>query len=258
MLVALVLAAHAKADPVSSAKSCSPTFVVADAVPGPGAAEVPFDARPAITFVDGTCSGGLEWAVGVARTADEADVPVTSESALADTHLLELFPEEPFEPDTAYTITLTPLDSGELVELGFTTGTGEVAGLTGAPQLTPGSATFDKRAGTLTFTWTAKGAADPDGLSILQVRDANVHRSIHSFVVPGTGSMGQAVEWEDSIKPDEVCAQVRQIDGTGAATEWSEPVCTDLVGGCSTTGTNGGGVALIVAAALLSRRRSLA
>ncbi|MDP2313882.1 MAG: hypothetical protein Q8P41_13325 [Pseudomonadota bacterium] len=251
MLVTLALVAQAHAVP---APDCSGNFAVADAVPGPGAPEVPFDARPAITFDGDECRGGLSWTPTLRRTDDETEVPLEATTDLAGTHLLELFPVGALDPDTAYTVSLTPIDSGEVVEFGFTTGLGEVAGLAGEPQLTVDSVSFAKRTG-ITLTWTAKGATDPDGLSILQIQDASAERPIHSFVVPGTGSMEQTVVWTYTDRPAEVCPQVRQLDGTGLATEWTEPTCAK-VGGCSTTGESRAGVGIVAMAMLLARRRS--
>jgi MYXO-CTERM domain-containing protein len=231
---------------------------IADTVPPPGAEGVPLDARPAIVFADG-CRDA-RWGVRLTLAEDGTEVPtvITGLDDLATTLLVEVFPAEDLLPETAYALELTPDDgAGELVSVGFITGATLVEGLTGEPTLSVQYAQYGGKANVIEMSWSAKAAADPDMLSVLQLRDDALDRGIQSFAVPATGATERTLLWRDSTRPDEVCPQVRQIDGAGVATEWSEPVCTAVSGcGCaSTSGTGAGIVGIVVALGLLVRRR---
>lgn len=232
-------------------------FEVADTVPRPGAVDVPVDVRPAVTFTEG-CIGPSAWEASLLRDEDGAEVTVASapHAELAESFLFEIFPEAALDPMTAYTLTVSAFE-GESVEVGFTTGTGTVAGLTAAPTVSVESAGWDRGAGELIVALRATPAADPDALSVLQVKDEAINRGVQSFVVPATGDVAATVVWKDSRKPDEVCPQVRQIDGAGVATDWSTPDCVPVsTCGCATTTPTAGvlGVALVLAMAI--RRRA--
>ncbi|MES2640697.1 MAG: Ig-like domain-containing protein [Myxococcota bacterium] len=238
---------------------CGAGLGVTGMVPSPGAEDVPVDLRPAITF-GSTCGQPGAWSASLVGVSDGAEVGVASadDIALGQTHLLELFPDAPLEPDTAYTFALVP-ELGEALSFGFTTGTHTVAGLTGAPTLTLESARFTPWRGgwpsTLEVTIQAAPATDPDALSVLQVKDANGDLAIDAFVAPTSGAAARLLTWTDVDDPGEVCLQVRQIDGVGVATDWSAPDCVKVPPcGCSTGGAFTGGLGLLLAPLVLLRR----
>lgn len=234
---------------------CSP-MAVSDTVPPPNGLEVPLDARPAVTFFDG-CGGGGAWQAVLTLTEDGSVIPsvTTGLDDLTLTFLAEVFPDEELLPETEYTLQLTP-EGGEMVSVGFTTGLTYVEGLTGTPVLTVSTTRHDARERALSVSWSVKAAADPDVLSVLQLRDAEVDRGIQSFVVPASGATERTLTWEEPDRPAEVCPQVRQIDGAGVATAWSEPVCT-AVSACGCAAGQGpwaGLVGILAALGMMLRR----
>ncbi|MDP2306155.1 MAG: Ig-like domain-containing protein [Pseudomonadota bacterium] len=257
LLLASLLVPTAIAEPLPPA--CS-MIALSDTVPAPGAVDVPLDARPAVVFSDG-CFGGDGWLVALTLAEDASEVAIVTAGLddLATTLLVEVFPAEDLIPDTAYVLELTPDDgAGELVSVGFTTGTELVVGLTGEPVLSVQYAQYAAKDGEIEVSWSVKAATDPDVLSVLQLRDAEGDRGIQSFVVPASGATERTLIWRDPVRPTEVCPQVRQIDGAGVATEWSEPVCTQVAGcgGCAAGEGAGVGIFGVVAGlGMLVRRR---
>jgi hypothetical protein len=240
--------------------TCEAGLQVTGMVPVPGAEDVPFDSRPAVTFGDG-CGQQGAWSGSLVGTSDGAEVGVAfvRTIALSQTHLLELFPDAPLEAGTAYTFTAAP-ELGEALSFGFTTGTRTVVGLTGAPTLTVESARFTPERGgwpsALEVTIQVDPATDPDALSVLQVQDADGELAINAFVAPASGAGARTLTWTDVDDPGEVCLQVRQIDGAGVATDWSAPACREVPPcGCSAGGRATGGLALLLAPLVLLRRR---
>jgi MYXO-CTERM domain-containing protein len=248
----LLLAATAHAYTVL----CGNGLAVTDTVPGSGAADVPVDVRPAVTF--GPSCGALQgWTITLAD-ADGAEVASTSAdvSTVFETNLVELFPEADLAPLSGYSLTITPDDS-EAVTLGFTTGETTVAGLTGAPTVTAKPAIYDDKTRGLSVELRIVPATDPDQLSVLQVRDADGTLPIQSFVLPGTGEVERTVAWVDLDEPGELCLEVRQFDGAGVATEWASAECVAVGAGCgcASGGAGAGLLGLLVAPLLLLRRR---
>ncbi|MES2644920.1 MAG: Ig-like domain-containing protein [Myxococcota bacterium] len=232
-------------------------FDVTDTVPMTGAENVPVDARPAVTFAPG-CSGATDWSAVLARTEDSVGIAFATglQDELDLSRLLEVFPEADLDPTTGYTLTLSSFE-GEAITAGFTTGTGRVAGLDGAPTVTVERTTSDRANGALTVDLLVTPAADPDGLSILQVKDGALNRGVQSFVVPPTGDMTFPIVWGNSDQPDEVCPQVRQLDGAGVPTEWSTEACVAVAAcGCASTSPSAGLLGLALALALTIRRRA--
>jgi hypothetical protein len=235
--------------------------VLADTVPSAGATGVPVDTRVAIVFGAGGCASARGWA---ASLADPAGNAVRLEEGPGseipdDTWLIELFADEPLAAETEYVLTMTPPDAGEVAEMGFTTGSGMVAGLTGAPALRVEDARWagesDRSyAGLVSLDLVVEPAEDPDGLSVIQVRDADRDRGIQSFRVPAAGSMGVTVDWADGRRPAEVCPQVRQIDGAGVTTAWSEPECSSVPLCGTASGAPGLGLVLVGMLAAARRR----
>lgn len=210
------------------------------------AVDVPVDVRLAGIFA-GDCAsytllslvladvGGVE----LARVEEEEDV-------VAETGLLTLAYD--LDADTTYQLG----DTWSIVT--FTTGSGAVVGLDGAPTLDTVEAVRGESSSAppVSITVTATPANDPDDLSILQLRDGSdssiTSVRVTSDVVTASLSVGDT---------GEVCPQIRQLDGTGAATEWSEAVCVPVTGtGCSSAGANAGVLALLAALVGVGKRRS--
>ncbi|MES2644921.1 MAG: hypothetical protein V4850_35875 [Myxococcota bacterium] len=237
---------------------------VTDTVPAPGATGVPIDIRLAALVIDAGCLTGVDWAFTLTRADSGALVAeaTAAESELVATGLGELFPPV-LDPLTAYVFTVE--QDFLVAEVGFTTGEGLVAGVDGVPILTDVAAQWQRedetvrvRGGT-SVTWNATPAADPDGLSILQIPDDATERD-HATHLAETGSGWMF--WAGDSRPAQVCPKVRQIDGKGVATAFSAPVCVDVEdvtpAGCQSTPaplTGLGMLGALVSVLLRNRRR---
>jgi hypothetical protein len=229
----------------ASAKVSCDGLSLVGTVPSSGI-DVPVDVRLAGIFA-GDCHGYSSISlmltdadgVGLARVEEDEDV-------VAETGLLTLAYD--LDPDTTYQLG----DTWSIVT--FTTGSGAVVGLDGVPTLDTVEAVRGESSSAppVSMTVTATPANDPDDLSILQLRDG-ADSSITSVRVTSSVVIASLSVEEAS----EVCPQIRQLDGTGAATEWSEPVCVPVTGaGCSSAGANAGVLAVLVALAGVGKRRS--
>jgi hypothetical protein len=256
MLMLLVGSAHAY---VSA--PCWGGIALASTLPDWGATGVPVDIRPAVTFED-TCYGeALAVEASLIRDSDGAELAAIAADAdaLAENHLIELFPDVPLDSEAAYTLIIAP-EGDEEVRVGFTTGTTTVNGLTGAATVSLESAWSQD--GVLHANIGIVPAADPDTLSILQVRAAAL--PTQSFLANERSSVGGTIQtplfWIDSIGVDELCLEVRQIDGAGRATAWSEPSCAEVSAvdacGCATGTPVSCAIGVAVAALLGLRGRS--
>jgi hypothetical protein len=208
---------------------------VTGTVPAPGATDVPIDIRLAALVVDHGCLTGVDWTFTLTRADSGALVAeaTTAEAQLVEAALGELFPPV-LDPLTAYVFTVR--QDFLVAEVGFTTGEGLVVGLDGVPMLTDVAAQWQREDGSVrvrggtSLTWNAAPAADPDGLSILQIADDATERN-HATSLAETGSGWMF--WASDSLPAQVCPKVRQIDGKGVATAFSEPVCVDVTSaGC--------------------------
>ncbi len=243
--------------------SCNGLDIV-DTVPSNGATDVPVDVRVAVVFGEGGCVPALGTEVTLAD-ADGTAIPVALGPGSDDpdgTWLIELVTDEAFVPETSYVVTMTPPFSGEVSQMGFTTGTGTVVGLTGTPSLRVEETRWESESerswgGLVSLDLAIEPAEDPDGLSVVQVKDADRDdHGVQSFRVPASGAKHVTVSWIDGRRPDEVCPQVRQIDGKGVATEWSEPACADVPGCSTASGPPALGLALLGMLTAAARRRA--
>jgi hypothetical protein len=220
---------------------------------------VPVNARIAIVFSEQCSGSGYTWTATLRDEATLTEVPTTPGSdTIAASLLLELFPVEPLAPDSAYLLSVLATETSEGVELGFTTGSGEVTGLTGEPTIVTGDVLWLRSLKppitTLQVEIEAEPAADPQGLSVVQLRIPEEPLQVRTF--EALGPIVEALRWTDIERPEEVCPQVRQIDGLGVATEWSEGDCVPVPGLCSTGGPLSGiEVIGMVAVLWRSRRR---
>lgn len=242
---------------------CSGLSLV-DTVPSAEATGVPVDTRVALVFGEGGCVTASGWNA-VLATADGVEIGWLPGSDPDEEWLLTLARDEPLAPDTAYVVTVTAEDE-EAIVFGFTTGTGTVAGITGEPTFevtdTRWQAESDRSFdGLVSLDLAITPAADPDGLSVIQVRAPDfMHPDPRSYRVPADGPMAITANWMSGPTIDEMCVQVRQIDGLGVATDWSEPVCAAVDTGpaaiCGTTsGASLGALVLAGLAGLIRRGR---
>lgn len=272
MLLALVTATFvspAYAEPTDdfAPEPCGDSKVYVTS-PAPVATDVPLDVVPAGLLSKESCADGT-WKATllVAATGDEI---VSITQAESEGRLLEVDPGAPLEPDTIYTLRFEPTSGGgELVEIGFTTGSGTTVGLDGAPSLESSGATWSQigREGQLTVQAEINAVASEDGATIVAFgvegqQDLDYTSVTGPATVLLTGFAGSTPE-----APDQVCIVARQRDMAGAWTE-SEPDCTspDTVrnesGGClnATRGAPTGGLlGLLLSAASsvgLARRKN--
>jgi hypothetical protein len=256
----LAFASLALADVAAAPTSCLPPTVFVT-LPAPLATNVPVDAVPAALLSAGDC-GGQDW-TGVLIDAGTGAEVVSVTHSVADGRVIEVDPGADLAPDTTYTLRFSPNDgSGELTEIGFTTGTGTSAGLDGGPMVESAAVVYDTSTAGLSFQVEAGMAGSEDGPTIV------------AFGVEGedpldwTSATGPAIvllsaeSWDFAEAPEEVCVTVRQRDITGA---WSESpsdcVAPEIVrsegGGCNVAGGSpiSGLFGLLLAAGLVRRAR---
>ncbi len=220
---------------------------------------MPVDARIAVVFREQCSGSGYAWTATLRDSDTLSEVATTVASAeIAANMLLELIPVAPLTADTAYLVSVVATDTSETMELGFTTGSGTVTGLSGAPTLATGDVTWLRSLKppitTLVVEVEAEPAVDPQGLSVVQVRIPEEPAQVRTF--EATGPIVEALRWTDLAHPAEVCPEVRQIDGRGVATEWSVGECVAVPGLCATTGGRLGAFGMFgVAVAVLRRSR---
>lgn len=239
--------------------ACGSNLSPGEVLPASGAV-APGDARPALVFNDDGCQASTApWMARLVNAAGEI-VPTTLGEGSDDvpaTWLIELFPDAALEVGQPYTVEVLQEDE-LLFSSEFTPSDATVAGIDGEPTLAVDGLWWDTSEGRLSAGLTLTAAADPDGLSVLQVRDSSVDRGIQTVVAPTDGPLHTDASWLDSRKPDEVCLQVRQIDGAGRATDWSDPVCEKARSSCSTVGTGPAlGAALLALGLAAGRRRAV-
>lgn len=210
------------------------------------AVDVPVDVRLAGIYA-GDCPYFSPLSL-VLADADGVELALVEEDedVVAETGLLTLAYD--LDPDTTYQLG----DTWSIVT--FTTGTGTVVGLDGVPTLDTVEAIRGQASSAppVSISVTATPANDPDELSILQLRNG-ADSSITSVRVTSSVVTASLSVSDTS----EVCPQIRQLDGTGAATGWSEPVCVPVTGsGCSSAGANAGALAVLAALVGVGKRGS--
>jgi uncharacterized protein (TIGR03382 family) len=248
MLLLLATTAHANV-----VRTCDPVRVTGT-VPAPEQVEVPVDTWIAATIA-GDCGGSTGYTFAVAR-ADGTLVASQAfpEDEVLDDGLLDFVPDAPLDPDTAYVLSITGDGGGEESAVGFTTGDATVTGMSGAPSVTADGYTWSADQHRNTVDWSGTAADDPDHLSIVQVRDsADTSLPVRSEAVPASGGLDAETVWTGSRRPARICLQARQLDATGAITDWSGEDC--VAGGCDAVGAPASAGATLLALALLGRRR---
>ncbi|MEY3212583.1 MAG: hypothetical protein RIT28_3064 [Pseudomonadota bacterium] len=257
MLIAFALST---AFAYSIAAPCPP-LMVRDTRPALGQTDVPTDAR-LVAVLYGDCGGSGTYLVellgadGAVLQSDTQTVTVPDMSGL-----LVLTPEGGLASNTDHVLRVTPEDGGEVSEVAFTTGDGQVVGLgAGVPSLSLEYASATKVDGEWVVAWGARidAAADPDGLSLVGI--LSEEEGVDGFAgVAAPDSAGIAVLYGSqtvSEKPRELCLDAVQLDGLGVESEAVEACLEVDRQGCSTAPAAPGLFAAVLALLGLRRRAS--
>ena len=228
---------------------------VVDTVPRSGATNVPVDLRLAAVF-EGDCGGPSTVTLVLTQADDGTEVATTSLAWTgASGQIYELFPDAELSPETEYVFTVLPDDgSGEVTEIGFTTGTGRVSGFEGMPALVIESATSSRDSGVILTTGTLSAAEDPERLSLIVMTASGAGSG--SAVVSMDGAGARQDTWTGGA--GELCVQVTQIDATGLAVD-GEPACAEVevtgsLFGCNSAGAGASALGVLLAIGLVRRR----
>lgn len=235
LVLAWSIAAHADAAPCMGLQ-------VTDTQPAADAIDVPIDVRPRLQLY-GDCGGSPDWTFEV-RAPGEGGAIYASLDATLDLNALpvviEVVPDAdlPAETDLLLVATPTadPYGAGYTREFAFRTGTGVVAGVTGAPSVQVNDAWWRKSDNYLGVNGEITPAADPDALSVLRVTGPGSEFTVFAEF-PTTWVSFDAPADE---APEEACITVVQIDGNGvesAPVEACSPVTVDDSGGCNGSST---------------------
>lgn len=250
----------AKAEPVAIRDSggggfdgCQQVSVVAT-TPRPGQTDVPPDVTLAFA-VEGDCFVPEGFSYILFTGTD--DVVESWDMDWADQGADGIFRITPtLEPDTEYDVTITPTDGSiEQVIMGFTTGSGTVSGLTGAPVVSITSAVLDSWTDELTVTYVVTPATDPQLLSLLAIEATGAARFTHVLSPFGVQDRRETVTGE----PGELCITAREYDGAGVVAEGNTAcIEVEVTGcGCGTPSAPAAGLALLGALALARRSRTV-
>jgi hypothetical protein len=267
MLLALALSSPVFAEPSEDAAmapiDCGGTRVYVTSPP-PLATDVPIDVLPAGLLEEGRCSTEPWLATLVHAGTGEEIARVTH--GVADGALIEVDPGGPLEPETTYTLHFEPEGGiGEVVEIGFTTGTGTAAGLDGGPTLESALVSWSRNS-PMVIQAEINVAASADGATIVTfgVEDGG-DIAYTSATGPTTVRLTGLTADAPAEPPEEVCVVARQRDIAGRWTDApSDCVSPEIVrdtegGGCFnvTRGAPTGGLlGILLVAAGLARRNS--
>ncbi len=265
MLLALALSSAVRAEPsadVAAPEDCGGTTVYVTSPP-PLATDVPIDVVPAGLLEAGGC-GGASWVATLVNAGTGAEI-ARVEHPEGDGSLIEVDPGGPLDPETTYTLRFEPTDgSGELVEIGFTTGTDTAAGLDGGPTLESALVTWSRNS-PMVIQAEINVAASADGATIVTfgVEDGG-DIAYTSATGPTTVRLTGFTDDGPAEPPEEVCVVARQRDIAGRWTDApSDCVAPEIVrdtdsGGCFnvTRGAPTGGLLGLLLAAGLARRKS--
>lgn len=254
MIGMFVSTAEAGAIRADSGFGCDTTQIVATA-PRSGQESVPVDARLAFA-VEGDCSppDGYTVYLTVDDVVIERWTPAWGDQT--DAGVYTLTSTTGLEEDTAYALSLEEVNGlGQLVEFGFTTGDGAVAGLTGAPVVTLHEAEFDADTSGILVSYAITPATDPDLLSMLVLNMTGAATLTHVLMPVGPQERRETVLGEAG----ELCIAVSEIDGLGVEVAGNTD-CVTVAGsacGCRVTTPAAAGWALVLIALVGSRRRSV-
>lgn len=259
---ALVLPAHAEpaGDALMAPEDCGGTMVTVTS-PAPLATGVPIDVVPAGILSPGGCDTDV-WVITLTDASTGEEIASATQSE-ADALLLEVDPGRTLDPETTYTVRFEPTGgSGEVVEIGFTTGTATAAGLDGAPSIADAVVTWQPNL-QMIIGAEVTAAASSDGPTIITVAAEGEDGSHFTSVSGPSAVWHTGVTDSPTEPPEEVCIVGRQRDIAG---NWSESpaVCVapeiirDSSGGCVnvTRGAPTGGLLGLLLAVGLARRKS--
>lgn len=215
------------------------TPMVGETLPAQGATAVPVDIQPVALVFDGGCQLSETFLVELLEDSGDAEPTLLASetftwSGTAAGEVLRLAPGANLAAETDHLLRITP-SSGELSEVAFTTGTGAVQGLGGTPSLEASQATLYGRGAdaSLTVGWWLTPAPDPDGLSVVQLFDAE-GVAVAADVAWGTEPL-ELYHWPAAEgRPREVCASAAQTDGAGRVSSVPELCQAVERSGCTT------------------------
>lgn len=252
-----------RADPAQPAAKevfCIGLHVVASA-PDFDQQSVPLDGRLSLEIGDGGCEGG-GGPVDVALFLDADDTEVEhwrfEEAEIAVARgVLSVTPAELLLPDTGYRLFVN--GGIRTVDIPFRTGDDGAVGMTEAPLWGDLSAGWKKCTGEILVEWSASPGADPDRLSVLEVRSEG---EVLGRALAATGGGELLAATGDGEEPEEVCLELVQVDALGAEHSAGErcvvPEKTPcgVFEGCSTAPGRAGWLWAGALALPLLRRRS--
>lgn len=250
----MLLSLIAIAEPIAVRDSgavfgCTMPAIVAT-TPRPGQTNVPVDVSLAFA-VEGDCltPAGFVLALQGDAGTDELSFDWADRS---DDGVFRASPA--LAADSTYKVTIGDLD-GRLQQatFSFTTGTGTVAGLTGAPSVALTSAVLDRASGELVVTYVVTPATDPQLLSMLVIEATGAATFTHVLSPFGVQDRRESVAGDTG----ELCIAVHEIDGRGVTTEGNSAcIEVETTGcGCGSPGAPGAGLAALGLLALARRRR---
>jgi MYXO-CTERM domain-containing protein len=184
--------------------------------PAAGQADVAVDVVPAVIF-DG-CGGDAEFSLELRDVADEALLgSATYHFSEGGNVFAEVVPDRPLTAQHAYHLVVLDESAFAVADVGFTTGTGEVLGLDGAPDVNVEEAEGIAVEGFVQVELEVMALVDPDNLSLLLVSDEGSSEVVLRGAAPSQGGstflfVSKAVEGE---LPEEWCLEVAQRDGAG-------------------------------------------
>lgn len=227
-LLPLLPAAHALA-----VEDC--LLVPSFGVPGAGMHEVPLDVAPAFVF-----SGCSVDSVTVELRDAETGLALASRGYTFDGEdvLVALWPEQPLAMDHPWSLVSYHDPAYPDHSVDFMTGVELTVGVQGEPEVAPAAGPASWFGGTLGARIRATAAPDPDGLSLLLVRDPELPGQVLSAAPYSAGEVELFVERLAEVPPAEWCLDVSQRDAAGRETE-PQRVCLEVVpeqegggGGC--------------------------
>jgi uncharacterized protein (TIGR03382 family) len=263
-MILLLLPVAAQADLVLE---CSESEVQGTA-PGPGAVDVPTDARITVVLsgceapetdrilrleaLDGT--GGATLLLEAEIEWIDAGLGYSARSFSVDGGMAPL---------TDHRITVE--GAAAPVEVAFRTGEGPSEPLAGAFDAVLRSASWRPRDDTALLTALLTPVPDPSGLSVVGLVDPEDESDISAARLladrdgePIDSRQGLDASWEEAQQPDEVCRRAVQWDGAGRIVGEGVQLCAEpeIVRGCSTAGASSASLLPLALLSLLFVRRS--
>lgn len=217
LLLALLSPAHALA-----VEDC--ILVPSFGVPGAGMDEVPLDVAPAFVF-----SGCSQDTVTVALLDAETGLTLSSVPYTWDGE--DVFAAPPptggLEMDHAYSFVTWHEPDWPDHSVDFMTGVELTVGVEGVPEVAPPELPASWFGADLQTRIHATAAPDPDGLSLLLVRDPELPGQVLAAAAYAEGEVEIAVRRTREQMPTEWCLEVVQRDGAGREGE-AQPVCFEV------------------------------